>query len=200
MELDVSRRRIKLDKELNELDHLVIDFTKILSANKTDYVLVSGYISILFGRSRSSEDIDLVVKKISRKQFSILWQALSEKGFECITTDNPKNAYDRYLMKRSAIRFAKEGTFIPNMEFKFPKTALDRWVVRHAKKAVLNGNAIKISPIELQVSFKLFLGSEKDIEDAKYLYKLFKETLDKRLLAYFLENLDKEDKFNKYLA
>jgi hypothetical protein len=200
MELETSRRQIKLDKELNELDHLVIDFARILNANKIDYVLVSGYISILFGRSRSSEDIDLIVKKISRKQFSDLWQALSEEGFECITTTNPKDAYDRYLMKRSAIRFSREGTFIPNMEFKFPKTGLDRWVVGHAKKVVLNGNAIKISPIELQISFKLFLGSEKDIEDARYLYKLFKETLDKSLLEYFLENLDKEDKFKKYLA
>jgi hypothetical protein len=173
MELDISSKQIKLNKDLNELDNLVIDFTRILSKNKIKYVLVSGYVSILFGRSRSSEDIDLVVKKISKKKFSTLWKALSKENFECLTTDSPTNAYENYLMKRTVVRFSKKGLFIPNMEFKFPKMDLDRWAIENAKKVVLNGNAIMISSIELQIPYKLFLGSEKDIEDARYLYKLF---------------------------
>ena len=200
MELDISGHQIKLNKELNELDNIVIDFTRILDRNKMNYVLVSGYVSILFGRSRSSEDIDLVVKKISRKKFSTLWKSLTKKDFECITTDNPTNAYENYLMERSVVRFSKKGQFIPNIEFKFPKMDLDNWAVKNARRVVLNGNLIKISPIELQIPYKLFLGSEKDIEDARYLYKLFVETLDKDLFGYFLENLDKEDRFNEYLV
>ncbi|MGI0038162.1 MAG: hypothetical protein ACRD99_07370 [Nitrososphaera sp.] len=58
MEIDVSDDLIKLDKELNDLDRLVIDFVAILNRCKINYVLVSGYVSIHFGRSRSSEDID----------------------------------------------------------------------------------------------------------------------------------------------
>lgn len=63
MEIKVSKNRIKLNKELNDLDTFVIDFVKILDKSKIKYVLVSGYVSILFGRSRSSEDIDIIVKK-----------------------------------------------------------------------------------------------------------------------------------------
>ena len=43
-----------------------------------------------------------------------------------------------------------------------------------------------------------FLGSEKDIEDAKHLYNLFKDNLDTKLLD-FLRKLNKEKEFNRYL-
>lgn len=200
MELDITGRRIKLDKVLNELDKLVIEFTRILDKNRIKYVLVSGYVSILFGRNRSSEDIDLIAKMISKKRFSVLWKMLSKKNFECITADNPTSTYEKYLMKRTVARFSKKGLFIPNMEFKFPKMELDTWAIENAKKVILNGNVIMISPIELQIPYKLFLGSEKDIEDARYLYKLFAQNMDKDLFEYFLENLDKEDRFKRYLG
>lgn len=189
-----------MSKELNELDNLVIDFIKILNAKRVDYVLVSGYVSILFGRSRSSEDIDLIAKTIPENKFVTLWKSLSQ-NFDCVTTGNPKSAYERYLMKHSAVRFSRKNTFIPNMEFKFPKMDLDNWIIENAKEVILNrNNVIKISPLELQIPYKLFLGSEKDIEDARYLYNLFENKMDKNLFKYFLENLDKEDKFNKYIA
>ena len=50
-------KEIKLNKELNKLDKFVIDFCKLLDR----YVIVSGYVSILFGRSRSTEDVDLLI-------------------------------------------------------------------------------------------------------------------------------------------
>ena len=39
-----------------------------------------------------------------------------------------------------------------------------------------------ISPIELQIHYKLYLSSDKDIEDAVYLWVLFREMLDGDLL------------------
>lgn len=59
MEIDISDQEIILNKELNDLDNLALDFIKILDGKAVKYVLVSGYIAILFGRSRSSEDIDM---------------------------------------------------------------------------------------------------------------------------------------------
>jgi len=87
------------------------------------------------------------------------------------------------------------------MEFMFPKTEdLGNWVLRNAKQVVLNGNILKISPIELQIPYKLYLADEQDIEDARHLYKLFKGDLNPELLKQFLVKLDKEDDFNKYLT
>ncbi|AIF85583.1 hypothetical protein NTE_03555 [Candidatus Nitrososphaera evergladensis SR1] len=198
MKIGMSGGKIKLNKELNDLDKLVLDFVKILDRNKVNYVLVSGYVSILFGRSRSSEDIDLIVEKISKKKFLALWKEIS-KGFDCITTDDPENAYRKYLAARAALRFSRTGEVIPNMEFKFPKVRLESWVLGNGMEVLLNRRAIRISPVELQIPYKLFLASEKDIEDARYLYRLFKEKLDQELLKYFLKKLDKEGAFNKYL-
>ena len=64
---------------------------------------------------------------------------------------------------------------------------------------VLNGKTLYVSPIELQIPFKLFLGSDKDIEDAKHLYNLFRNSIDENLLKGFLNKFDKEDIFNRYL-
>ena len=69
MEYDVDKREIKSDKVLNNLDKFVIDFIKILEEH-VDYVIISGYISILLGRSRATEDIDVFIKRIS--QYPIL--------------------------------------------------------------------------------------------------------------------------------
>jgi hypothetical protein len=201
MKIEVSRARIKLTKELNDLDKLVIDFVKILDRNKIKYVLVSGYVSILFGRSRSSEDIDIIVKKMSKRRFLDMWKELSRKNFECIIPDNFESAYDKYLIKHTSIRFSRRDQLIPNIEFMFPKAEdLDNWVLKNGRKVLLNRRILKISPIELQVAYKLFLGSEKDIEDARHLYQLFKENLNQKLLTRFLLKLDKKGRFNRYLA
>ena len=201
MKINVSKSQIKLNKELNDLDRFVIDFIKILDRNKIRYVLVSGYVSILFGRSRSSEDIDIIVKKMSKHRFSGLWKELSKKDFECIVPDNFESAYDKYLMNQTSIRFSKKDQPIPNIEFMFPKAEdLDNWVLKNGKQVLLNRHVLKISPIELQIAYKLFLASGKDIEDARHLYQLFKENLDQKLLAQFLLKLDKKGRFNRYLT
>jgi len=43
------------------------------------------------------------------------------------------------------------------------------------------------------------LGSKKDIEDAKFLYDLFRENLDMNLLKEFNKKLKVEKKFKKYV-
>lgn len=90
-----------------------------------------------------------------------MWKELSKKDFHCIIPDNFESAYD-YLMNRTSIRFSRNGEPIPNIEFMFPKEEdLDNWVLKHAKQVVLNRNVIKISPIELQIAYKLFLSTER---------------------------------------
>lgn len=201
MKIEVSTANIRLVKELNELDKLVIDFVRILDRNKIKYALVSGYVSILFGRSRSSEDIDIIVKRITKRKFSALWEDLLKKNFECLVPDDFEGAYDKYLMNQTSIRFSRKDQPIPNIEFMFPKAQdLDNWVLKNGKEVRLNRYALKISPIELQIAYKLFLGSSKDIEDARHLYQLFKENLNQKLLSEFLLKLDKKGLFNRYLA
>ena len=85
------------------------------------------------------------------------------------------------------------------MEIKFPKNGLDEWAISNEISVFLNDYELNISPIELQISFKLFLGSKKDIEDAGYLYKIFKNNLNMISLMEFNGKLKIEQMFNIYL-
>jgi len=54
MEYYNEKGEIKINKELNNLDKFVLDFISLLE----EYVIVSGYVSILLRRSRATEDVD----------------------------------------------------------------------------------------------------------------------------------------------
>ncbi|MEW5841118.1 MAG: hypothetical protein AB1753_08945, partial [Thermoproteota archaeon] len=108
MEIDVSGDRIRLDKELNDLDRLVLDFVRILDRNSIKYAIVPAYVSILFGRSRSSEDVDIIVEEMPEAKFLALWEGASKKKFDCLVPDNPESAYRNYLAAGAPLRFARK--------------------------------------------------------------------------------------------
>ena len=187
-----------MDKEENSLDRFVLDYVSVLDKEKVKYVIVSGYVAILFGRSRSSEDVDMFLEKMGKEKFQRLCDALSDK-FECLNTIDASDAYDEYLLNETALRFCYPGKFIPNMEVKFPKKPLDSWTMEHRKKVLLNKKQLYISPLEVQIPFKLFLGSEKDIEDAGHLYELFKQRLDIGLTEDLARRLGVEKEMKRFL-
>lgn len=67
MKLKFLKNKIEFKKELNDLDKFVVDFTSILNKLGINYVIVSGYVAILFGRNRTSEDVDIIMKNWTSK-------------------------------------------------------------------------------------------------------------------------------------
>ena len=187
MEIEYENDRISFEKELTVLDQLALDFSEILQENNIDHVFVAGYVAILFGRSRVSEDVDIIVEKISQEKFLSFWEELDE--FYCHNTWDPEEAYDDYLDNEIAIRFSKEDVVIPNIEFKFANTRQQNKVLDDNIIVELNGNILPIASLESQISYKLYLGSEKDIEDAKYLYEIFKDKIESDKFKKYLEEL-----------
>lgn len=179
----INRKTIQLDKELNELDRAVINFVRVLSKS-TKYIIVSGCVAILFGRSRATEDVDFIIERISGKKFEELFDALSSNGFWCINGENKSELFNT-LNEGSSIRFAEKEQIIPNFEVKFCKNALEQGNLDKDKlKVILPGAALFISPIEQQIAFKeILLGADKDLEDARHLRKVFAEKIDKKRLA-----------------
>ncbi|MBI2176410.1 hypothetical protein HYU40_03640 [Candidatus Woesearchaeota archaeon] len=169
----VNKNTIKLDKILNELDAFVLKFIKILEKH-ADYVIVSGYVSILFGRSRSTEDIDIFIKELSKEQFDALYQDLKEAGYWCLNGEKIDELYS-YLQEGLSVRFADEGTTVPNFEVKFAKKKSALMAFADPLTIVLNEGNIKLSSLERQIAYKrYYLKSDKDLEDASYIEKLFK--------------------------
>ena len=189
MEIEYGKGHISISRELSSLDKFVIDFTNALDAASIKYVIVSGYVSILFGRTRGTEDVDIFIEKPESPSF----YALCEKNprFWIINTASEKEAYDM-LIEGYGVRFAEKGKAIPNMEVKIGEMPLERI------SAAINGFKLFISPIEIQIAYKFYLGSEKDIEDAVYLYELFKERLDRGVLLQKCEELNVMKELNKY--
>ena len=185
------------DKNLSKLDKFVKVFIPILEKH-VKYVIVSGYVAILFGRNRTSEDVDIIIEKPDFNIFKKLWDEIYE-GLECMNTHNPDEAYYTYLSDNIPIRFSKKNDFIPNFEIKFPKIELDKWTLSERKKVLVNDYKLFISPLELEIPYKLYLGSEKDIEDARFLYKLFKNYLDVNLLNEFNQKLKTNELFIRFI-
>jgi len=177
MEYNKEKREIRSDKILNNLDKLVIDFIRVLN-KYVNYVIISGYVSIVLGRTRITEDVDVFIEKISKEKLSELYENLKKAGFWCLNTENTDEMYD-FLINKMAIRFARKDVFVPNFEVKFPKDDLDKATFNDFITLFLPEGKMKISSLERHIAFKRhYLGSDKDIEDSLHIEKLFKRDID----------------------
>ena len=160
------------------MDSFVEEFTKILE-NHCRYVIVSGYVAISHGRSRGTEDVDVIIDNLSEKEFTLLHEDLLDSGFECIQNTTPKRLYADYLSDDTGIRYVKKGTLVPDMELKFAKDELDEYQLEKRVKLPLTGTEFYFSTIEANIAFKEeLLKSGKDLEDAQHLRIIYGEKLD----------------------
>jgi hypothetical protein len=191
---DEKNREIKLGREPSNLDNFVLEFTKFLG----NYVIVSGYVSILLGRSRTTDDVDLIAPEMSLENFSKLFSEIHEAGFECINTSKPEEAFD--MAKNENIRFSRKKMPVPNIEFKFIQNKMHKYSFDNKIKVILENGVLFISPLEMQIVYKLYLGKQgnrKDLEDAKHLYVLFNEKINKSELDRLIKDLNVEKEFEK---
>ena len=177
MDYKREERRIILNRELSNLDDFALNFTRIVKKHAR-YVIISGYVSILLGRTRTTEDIDMFIMPISKERFNELYEDLIENGFWCLNSDNPEIAFN-YLKSGLAIRFSIENMPIPNFEVKFPKDSLGLETFNDSIEVILPKGDLIISCLERHIAFKrYFLKSKKDLEDAGHIEEFFKEKLD----------------------
>jgi len=150
------------------------------------YVVVAGYVAILFGRARRSDDVDFVVERIDEDGFVELCREAKKRGFTLMrgdigSEDSVRRVYRDYLAEGLSVRFMYGDIIAPNIEFKMVWSIVERYALERsiAVEVGVDGRyTIRVSPIELQIVHKLYLGSEKDVGDAVFLYTLFRETLD----------------------
>lgn len=192
MEIEYSKGYIILkNKSLSELDKFVIDFVNVLNEH-FKYVIVSGYVAILFGRSRGTEDVDILTEKLTKSKFYNFVDEI-EGTYDFLNPENKEGLYEM-LGENLGIRISKKNEIIPNIEFKFIKNKVEEFVLENRLKILLNDNLLYISPIEIQLAYKLYLGSEKDIMDAAYLYELFQENIIRSEVEYWANYFNVQDK------
>jgi hypothetical protein len=184
----IDKKTIEINRELSDLDIFTLDFITILKKH-TNYVLVSGYVSILLGRARISEDVDVIIQKIDFSAFQALYKELKKNGFYCLNAEEDSTIYD-YLLDNLAVRFAKEGKTIPNIELKWIKHKFEKIALENTIDINLLKGKLKISNLELQIAFKEeVLKSPKDLDDADHIKDIAKEYLDNKLIQKYKEML-----------
>ena len=160
------------------LEQFAEDFVKIVEKH-CKYIIISGFVAIIHGRPRGTEDIDMIIEKIPKEKFIKLHKDLIKNGFECMQSNNPKIIYDDYLMNITSVRYTKKDEFLPEMEIKFAKDELDNLQISTRQKFPEINPMIWFSSIEMNIAFKeQLLKSDKDMEDAKHLRIIYEGKLD----------------------
>src|SRR3989344_6569153 len=110
---EVINNIIIVNRDLTELDIFLRDFLNVLKKH-SDYLVVSGFVSISTGRTRGTEDIDLLVPIMDERGFEKLFKGIIDSGFWCYQGDSSKGVYD-YIKHKDNIRFARKGQMFPNI-------------------------------------------------------------------------------------
>lgn len=170
-------------RRLSELDLFVCRVLDILSSH-TPYVIVSGYVAILFGRTRSTEDVDILIPVCDESVFLRLHDTFLDQGCEFLNAEDGRGLYSM-LISGSGIRLCEKDAFIPNIEMKFTRTEADAYSFNNRIALVINDRTFWIGPLEMQIAYKFWLGSGKDIEDGLYIREIVRDYIDENLLREF---------------
>lgn len=187
--LEFKDDEILINKKLSQIDELVMDFSDILANNKIKYALYSGYISNLFGSAGTIKNIDILIQNISFEKFLKLWLEI-ENTYESKNTNDPIDSFNAYLKNHHALTISKKDMQIADFMVRFVKDDIDRYILKYRKKVMLGDRKIFISPLEIQIPFNLSRGTQKDIEEAMFLYGLSKEKLNMKMMERFLNELN----------
>jgi len=193
--VELTDRGLVVDREPNRLDELAAGFSEVLSRLDIDHVFVAGYVAILAGRSRSTEDIDVFVERCSAERIDDLVAELEREGYWGPAM--PLSETYGNLSNGTNIWIAPDGEMTPHLEVKFPSDEFDDASLANAVDAHVGGHTVPIGPLELQIAYKLSLGGRTDLEDAAHLYTVFGETLSRDRLETWVERLDVEERYER---
>jgi hypothetical protein len=163
----------------NVLDKFAEDFCKVVDKH-CKYIIVSGFVAISSGRARATENIDMILERLSEDKFIELHRDLEVNGFECMQSSNPKEIFDSYLFEGDNVRYTrKENKFFPpEMDIHFAKDELDEAQLDERQKIDFIGLDVWFSSVESNIAFKEeLLGTDKDMEDATHLRKVYEEKI-----------------------
>jgi len=185
-----------MDRKIDDktiLDKFVEDFVEVVEKH-CKYIIVSGFVAIAHGRSRGTEDIDMIIERIPKENFINLHTSLINSGFECMQSEKPDKIYDDYLIRGDSIRYTRAGINLgpPEMEIKLAKDELDNYQISTRQKFPLTDLDVYFSNIEINIAFKEeLLKSDKDMEDARHLRIIYKEDLNEEEINKIKEKIKK---------
>lgn len=186
---------VVIDKPPSDLDRLVLDVVAVLDDVGVEYAVVSGYVVVLFGRARATEDVDVITERFNAETADVIADRLADRGFWGPAM--PLDELYETLADDVPIRIAEDGHRVPNIEFKFATDEYDRASLREALTVRVGDERLRVGSLELQIAYKLHMDTPKDFEDALYLYQVAEPTLNRAELERYVEELGVEDAYDR---
>lgn len=199
--MELKEGRLEISREASALDTEVFAFTSVLDSCGVNYVIVSGYVAILTGRSRATEDIDVVLERLTEERTEKLVSALKDQGYWGMAM--PLSEMYSMLDSGDRIRIAEQGEMYPNFETWFVSNEIEREALSEALTVEFNDSQLYVSPIELQIAYKLWLAQQsgdltgKDFEDALHLYLTFQGQFKTDALEAYVRELEVEETYDE---
>ncbi len=173
-----------MEENRSVLDDFCTRFCDVLEAHDWRYAVVSGFVAIASGRTRGTEDIDVLVERRPREDFVCLHEALVRAGFSCMQSDDPTRVYEQ-LAANAPVRYQLGTRWLPHMEVKFARDELDEYQLRTRQKLPQTGLPVWFSSVNMNIAFKEHvLKSPKDMEDAIHLRTVFEDLVDEKEIAH----------------
>jgi len=193
--MEFTDEGVVIDKPPSDLDRLILEVGDILDDVGIGYSVVSGYVAVLFGRSRATEDIDVITERFDEGTADELAKRLQEVGYW--GSAMPLDDLHETLADDLPVRIAEEGHRVPNVELKFASDEDDRTSLDNAISVRLGGETLRVGSLEFQIAYKLDMGAQKDYEDALYLHEVTGQSLNRTALEEYVTKLGVEDEYEQ---
>ena len=193
--MEFTDEGVVIDKPPSDLDRLILEVGDILDDVGIGYSVVSGYVAVLFGRSRATEDIDVITERFDEETADELTKRLRNAGYW--GSAMPLDDLHETLSDDLPVRIAEDGHRVPNVELKFVSDEYDRISLDNAISIRLGEEILRVGSLEFQIAYKLDMGARKDYEDALYLHEVVGPSLNRTALEEYVTKLGVEDEYEQ---
>ncbi|MHA1995822.1 MAG: hypothetical protein ACW97Z_14840 [Candidatus Hodarchaeales archaeon] len=174
-------------------EEMLLNVTKYLHSKKIPYAVVGGFSAIVWGRGRSTYDIDIIVdqKNLNLKEFTIFLRTkdLSTSELELQEAFNELSHATIHTSDSSVYRIDLQGVY----------SSLDRETIETAKEITYKGQKIRFGSPENLIAHKLHFGSDRDLEDALVVFIAQEQSLDLDYLVLLSSKLGVGKKLERLL-
>jgi hypothetical protein len=136
------------------------------------YAIIGGFSAIVWGRGRSTYDIDIIIdhKKLKIPDFVdfIVEQGMKTSEYELQEGFKELSHATIFTMDSPFYRVDLRGIY----------SSLDRETIEKAEKVKFKGQKINFASPETLIAHKLYYGSDRDLEDALVVFIAQERSLD----------------------
>ena len=176
------------------IEKALTEISEILDSEGIPYMIIGGTTVLLWGGTRSTQDIDVTVWVLN-KDIPVVVEKLVRKMKPRIT-----NPAEHVQANRVLPVDAPCG--VP-VDIIFGLLPLEEAAVLNAEVKIIGGKPVKVCGIQDLLIHKILSSRPRDMDDMRFLISRYGKTLDKDYLDREAENLARElarpEIFNNYL-